>query len=83
MKKIFEQTGTFEAYDAAKTWLKENGYSYGPSCGFEPVAIMKGEYCIAKWRNLTKTERAQSHGTIRGDLRNGPIIVNVNNEPPK
>jgi hypothetical protein len=77
MKKKFENERTFEAYNDACKWLKENGYSYGSMCSPAPTAIVKGNYYIAKWRNLTTKERNEVDGTITGDFRNGPVTVEV------
>lgn len=77
MVKTFDEKGTFAAYNAAKKWLKENGYSYGSSCANAPTAIMKGDWCIAKWRNLTGDEIKQLDGKIVGEMREGPVVVHI------
>lgn len=77
MIKTFDEKGTFAAYNAAKKWLKENGYSYSPSCANAPIAIMKGNYNIAKWKNLTDDEIKQLDGKVVGEMREGPVIVHI------
>lgn len=78
MKKIFNQKGTFKAYYAAEKWLTENGYSFGPSCVCSPQAIKKGDYYIAKWRNLSPMERIDIDGIIEGNNhREGPVVVEL------
>ena len=32
---------------------------------------------IAKWRNLTPKERSELHGTMDGDFREGPVVINL------
>lgn len=78
--KEFPHTGqTFSGLYAAQAWLKENGYSYGSLCGFEPVAIVKGPYNLTqKWRNLTSKERAFVDWQITSkDFRNGAVQIRV------
>ena len=74
----FDQTGDFAAVDAACNWLTEHGYSVGSMCGHMPMGILKGDWIIAKWRNLTPKERNQLDGKlISNDFRNGPIVVQL------
>lgn len=77
MEVEFNQTGTFMAYYAAHRWCDDNGYSYAPMCHPEPTAIMKGDWIIAKWRNLTAKERRESHGYITGNFREGPVKITI------
>jgi len=79
--KVFEMPGTFQALYAAQHWLEENGYSYGSSCVMHPTPVLKGEFAIAKWKNLTRAEVAALDGSIDGDLRNGPITVRLKQPP--
>ena len=79
--KTFNDIGTFQALYAAQNWLEENGYSYGSSCVMRPIPVLKGEFVIAKWKNLTKAEVAALDGSIDGDLRNGPITVYLKQSP--
>lgn len=79
--KTFENTGhDHSGLDAARAWLRDHGFSYGSLQGPAPVGILRGEYEIAKWRNLTARERRELHGTIEpGPLgfRAGPAIVKL------
>jgi len=82
MKKTFKSKETFGAYNDACAWLKENGYSYGSMCSSSPTAIMKGDWDISKWWNLSNEERANIHGTITSKskgsgYRDGPVIVEI------
>ena len=54
----------FGATYAAEAWLRENGYSYGPSQRGAPRAIMKGDVSIAKWKNLTGREKSFVDGRL-------------------
>jgi hypothetical protein len=80
-KKVFSETGAFKALYAAQRWLAENGYSYGPTCVMHPAPILKGDYVIAKWRNLTKKEIKALDGWLDGDLREGPVTVQLKAAP--
>ncbi|MPQ68303.1 MULTISPECIES: hypothetical protein [unclassified Pseudomonas] len=79
--KIFNQDGTFQALYAAQRWLASNGYSYGPSSAMNPIPVLKGDVCIAKWKNLTREEVAALDGQVTGNLRDGPITVTLNCDP--
>jgi hypothetical protein len=76
-EKTFEGTEAFEAIRKAEAWLKERGYSVGTMQGPAPMGIMKGDYDIAKWRNLRPSERYALDGQIDGDKRNGPVTVRL------
>lgn len=81
MEKVFDKPGDFAAFDEAKEWLTQHGYSYGSLCGYMPVGILKGDWIIAKWRNLTPKERSQLHGQIKSeDFREGPVTVTLKHE---
>lgn len=73
----FEQVGDFAAYHAACKWLDDNGYSHGSMQRDDPIGIMRGDYSIAKWRNLSPKEVSALHGRITGDKRNGPVTVTI------
>lgn len=83
--KTFTGAKTFRAYHDAVAWLRERGYSTGSMCSPRPTAIMKGDFQIAKWKNLTAKERREVDGTIegeaasRGTFREGPVIVMLKN----
>lgn len=77
MTKVFDKTGDFEAFREAENYLKKNGYSWGSMQRDDPIGIMKGDYDISKWRNLSSKERNALDGTITGDKRNGPVTVEI------
>ncbi|HEX8595365.1 MAG TPA: hypothetical protein VF682_19150 [Pseudomonas sp.] len=79
--KTFTEPGTFQALYAAQRWLDENGYSYGPGSAMHPVPVLKGDFIIAKWKNLTRKEIAQLDGKIDGNFREGPVTVTLKVEP--
>lgn len=73
----FEQTGDFLAVYAAEEWCKNNGVSYGSMQQDSPRGLLRGDFAIAKWRNLSSIERADLHGRMTGDMRNGPVIITM------
>jgi hypothetical protein len=77
MIKTFDQQGDFAACDAAESWLREGGYSVGSCERGSPRGIMRGDVPIAKWRNLSPRERKTLDGIMRGDMRNGPVTVEI------
>lgn len=79
--KTFSEHGTFQAFYAAQRWLEKNGYSFGSNCRGSPVGILKGDFIIAKWRNLTPREIDQLDGQMTGDMRNGPVTVRLTVAP--
>lgn len=64
MRFTFNQTGTFQALWAAERWLKAKGYSLGQGCAGQPAGILKGDFNISKWRNLSKEQIAQLAGRL-------------------
>lgn len=77
----FDQTGDFNAYHAASKWCSENGYSHGSMARDTPIGILKGDWCIAKWHNLTKKERAGLDGYLESqDFRAGPVRIVIKNK---
>ncbi len=77
-KITFTKPGVFQALYEAEAWCRDNGFSKGSLCGSEPVALMRGDVLIAKWRNLTKPERSRIHGTMTSpDFRNGPVTIEI------
>lgn len=77
MKKEFNHVGTFEAYWAAEAWCQENGISVAPMCYPYPTGLMRGNFSIAKYKNLTQKEIRTLDGTITGDFRDGPVFVEL------
>lgn len=62
---IFKGDGsTFSAKFEAEDWLRDNGYSFGPSCVGYPQAVFKGDCYVSKWRNLSPKERLSVDGVL-------------------
>ena len=79
--KTFSKPGTFQSLYAAQKWLEQNGYSFGSTCLEMPIGILKGDFIIAKRKNLTKAEIAQLDGRLSGDMRNGPVMIQLTAAP--
>jgi hypothetical protein len=80
---IFIGSGTFEALNKAKDWCSENGYSYGSLQADAPIGFLKGDFQIAKWRNLSKKERDGLDGIMDAPgrtYRTGPVTITLSNE---
>lgn len=77
IKKTFDSEGAFVALNAAHDWCYEHGVSCGSMCGPLPIGLLYGEVDIAKWRNLTAKERKALDGTLTGDMRNGPVVLEI------
>lgn len=81
MRIEFKQQGTFKAMYAAEAWCRENGISVGQSCATGPTGLLFGQYdWIAKWRNLNARERNELHGTMSGNMRNGPVVIDLKDD---
>ncbi len=77
MKVVFKDAGTFAAVRAAEDWCAKHGLSVGAMEREKPRGILFGDYAIAKWHNLRQADKDALHGTMTGDMRNGPITVAV------
>ncbi len=72
----FNEKGTFESLNKARCWLNENNYSDGSLCGDKPVGLLKGDFFIAKWKNLTTEEIKELDGVmISNDFREGEVFL--------
>lgn len=80
--KTFDQTGDFEAVHAACHWCEENGISVGRMQADSPRGLMYGDYNIQKWINLSEKDKNRLDGTMTGDMRNGPVTIEIK-EPPQ
>lgn len=67
----------FVAMASAEGFLQSRGFSVGPMQGDEPRGIMFGKFIIAKWRDLGVLEQRQLHGMMSGDMRHGPVKVEL------
>ena len=74
---VFNAEGDFEATRQAEKWCKENGFSVGIIQGPSPRGIMKGDFHISKWRNMTMGEKERLDGRMTGDMRNGLVFVDI------
>lgn len=84
MRIEFKQSGTFQSLYAAEAWCRQHGISFGQSCATGPTGLLFGHYdWIAKWRNLSKKERSELHGTMSGDFREGPVIITLKDDAVK
>lgn len=80
---VFKQTGDFAACHAAEDWCRANGISYGSMERGHPIGLMRGDFHIAKWTNLTKAEQDECHGTMTSaSFRNGPVTITMKDETP-
>lgn len=77
MKITFTEEGDFEAMYAAEVYLRTKGFSVGANCRGEPRGILKGDHWIEKWRNLDDAERQSMDGIMTGDMRRGPVTVEI------
>lgn len=74
---VFAQTGTFAATNAAESALKACGFAIGPQQRGAPRAVMFGNYSVSKWKNLGAHERRETHATLTGDGRGGPLTFRL------
>jgi hypothetical protein len=77
MKLEFNESGDWKAVTAAEKWCAENGISVGTMQGASPRGLKRGEFTIAKWRNLSENDIAGLDGRMTGDMRNGPVIIEI------
>lgn len=74
---VFDRAGTFAALNDARAFLKGAGFSLGPSQRGAPIACMFGDYIVSKWHNLSHDERRETHATLTGDGREGPLTFRL------
>ena len=67
----------------AEHFLQIAGFSVGRNQRGDPRGILFGDYDIAKWRNLSSQERADCHGQMTGDMREGPVVVTIFEHAPQ
>lgn len=81
MKKVFDTLGgNFEACREAEQWCRERDISVGAMERTQPRGLAVGPYVIAKWSNLRPHERASLDGRMTGDMRHGPVVVELKGE---
>jgi hypothetical protein len=77
IRETFSGTRDFEASDKAEAWCEARGLSVGRMQGPDQRGILLGAYDIQKWRNLNHGERMALHGVMSGDMRRGPVHVDL------
>lgn len=77
MRLVFSEEGDFEACNAAEAWCRNNGVSFGTAQRGSPRGLMRGVVEIGKWRTMTAREIKALDGTMEGDMRNGPVIIEI------
>lgn len=77
MRKVFDATDTFQAMQDAEDWCEERGISVGDMERNSPRGLAVGNFDIPKWRNLRPHERDSLDGTMTGDMRHGPVTVEL------
>ncbi|MCE5180502.1 MAG: hypothetical protein LLG15_01750 [Betaproteobacteria bacterium] len=78
MRLVFDQTGDFKAKDAAEDWCQANGISVGSTERGKPRGLLRGDFIISKWHNMSAAEIAELDGRMTGNMRHGPVIVEIN-----
>lgn len=77
MDIVFEGKKDFEAFYKARDFLKSIGFSVGSMQRDDPIGIRRGDWDIAKWRNLSEDDMSKLDGTIKGNKREGPLTVHI------
>lgn len=80
--EIFDDQGDFKAMSAAEKWLRNRGFSIGSPERGNPRGLLHGDFLISKWRNLSAQEILDLHGTMKGNMRDGPIQVDIFDHAP-
>ena len=73
----FAYTEEFEACRQAEAWCADRGISVGRMQGPSPRGLLRGSFDISKWRNMSKREISQLDGRMTGDMKNGPVFVEI------
>lgn len=76
----FNSELAFRAYTKACEFARSLGMSVGSLQSSAPTALIRGDVLVAKWRDLSRDERAQLDGVIVGDKRNGPVTVHYRSQ---
>ncbi|MGS1115968.1 hypothetical protein [Castellaniella sp. UC4442_H9] len=75
---VFDAPGcNFEACWEAEAWCEERGISVGSMERDQPRGLQHEDCIIAKWHNLRPHERAELDGTMTGDMRSGPVTIEL------
>lgn len=65
---------------AAEDWCRTNGVSVGCGEKGKPRGLLRGDFAISKWRNMNASEIAALDGRMTGDMRDGPVIIEMTKE---
>lgn len=82
----FVADGDYKAYKMAQNWCEQSGYSYGSMQADAPTGLLKGNFEIAKWRNMTQKERDALAGILDAPgrtYRTGPVFVRIKRNTPE
>ncbi|TAL82059.1 MAG: hypothetical protein EPN62_05730 [Candidimonas sp.] len=78
MKKVFDAPGgDFEACRDAEAWCEARDIAVGTAERDQPRGLIDHPCIIAKWSNLRPHERARMNGTMSGDMRYGPVTIEL------
>ena len=81
--KTFVGTGMeFSAAHSAEEFLTSAGFSVGRMQRADPRGILFGDFDIQKWRNLNAHERRELHGYMQGNMRIGPVKIEIYDTAP-
>lgn len=81
MKKIFDTLGgNFEACREAEAWCEVRDIAVGAIEQGQPRGLSVDPCVIAKWSKLRHHERAQLQGTMTGDMRHGPVTIELDGD---
>lgn len=81
MRELFKQEGEFAAMRAAEVWCAERGISVGRMERGKPCGLLYGDFDIAKWHNMSRREIEALDGRMTGDMRHGPVTVEIRDKP--
>lgn len=78
MKKTFDTLGgNFEACREAEEWCNERGIAVGVMERNQPRGLLLEHCWISKWSNISEMVRRQMDGTMTGDMRHGPVVIEL------
>lgn len=78
----FRSPLTFGAMGDAEAFLRDRGFAVGACEGTNPRAVMLDYGFVGKWSKLSPSDREDLHGLMSGDMRHGPVTVDINSEAP-
>ena len=72
----------FPSEEIAQQAVKDAGFCIGELARDEPRGLMFEYDYIAKWRNLTRAEKAELHGAYHRHGRGGPVTITIQKHCP-